>query len=173
MTTKIKEELDKALRNIILLAIKEEIEQDPEGIGYAGNSNEEIAGLINEPLEKIEHKKIQKMSIMEQAYNAAKEIETVPVLSSIDNSGKPVLSKLNINEKVTELIDTEIKTDPENRGYAGKTKEEQKKMLSEPYEVTVDDTKIVPPRINSIFIGIPFAPNAITPEDVIEAKALK
>jgi len=32
--------------------IKEEIEKDPEGLGYKGKSNEEIAKLLNEPYYK-------------------------------------------------------------------------------------------------------------------------
>ena len=41
-----------SLQDIINAKIKEEIEKDPQGVGYAGKSDKEIMDLLNNPVIK-------------------------------------------------------------------------------------------------------------------------
>ena len=51
-----------ALKDIILKKIKEEIQLDPEGVGYTGKTNAEILQLLNNS--------VRKNRIVEDAYPA-------------------------------------------------------------------------------------------------------
>lgn len=41
-----------SIQDIIYAKIKEEITTDPQGVGYAGKSDDEIMTLLNEPIRK-------------------------------------------------------------------------------------------------------------------------
>lgn len=64
-----------------------------------------------------------------------------------------------IKDKIALAIAQEIEKDPTIKGYKGKTPEEVAALLNE----SVDG---VPPRIHTILLGIPYAPNAVTAEDI-------
>ena len=85
------------------------------------------------------------------------------------------------------LLTDELRNDPEGRGYAGKTDEEAAQLVNDPYSVTVDvierpdparpgETILVPIqaprlcRVSAIFNQVPYAPNAVSVEDVAEAR---
>ena len=75
-----------------------------------------------------------------------------------------------LNEKIKEEIDS----DPENRGYAGKTNEEIVELLNNPYFITETTVQQIqkPPRIAIILSGIADLPNAISIEDVINSQVI-
>lgn len=85
-------------------------------------------------------------------------------------------------KQILELIKSEIDNDPTTVGYAGKTDADIVDLLNNTkYYVDVmdpeDESKTMraevaqPPRINTILIGVPFAPNIVDEACVTEARA--
>lgn len=74
-------------------------------------------------------------------------------------------------EAVKVAVAKEIETDPQKRGYKDKTEAEQRILLSTPFVETITEKVILGTHISQLFMGIPYAPNAITIEDVRNAKA--
>ena len=79
---------------------------------------------------------------------------------------------MSLSETVLLKIKEEIATDPENRGYAGKTDLEIMNLLNNPYTVNVIIQELRPARINKILSGISQTPNIVDSTDVNEAKKL-
>lgn len=79
---------------------------------------------------------------------------------------------MDLTEKIRQLIRLEIDEDPFNVGYAGKTDEEIMNLLNNPQEVQVMKTEIRQSPINRILNGIPATPNAVSENDVVEAKKI-
>lgn len=65
-------------------------------------------------------------------------------------------------------IKEEIEKDPKGLGYAGKSEEEQTKLLNDPYFIMVPEEQT--PRIAVIINQIPFAPNAAGVDHVTASK---
>jgi hypothetical protein len=81
------------------------------------------------------------------------------------------MSQFNANANRSAIlakIRSEIDNDPAAVGYAGNTDAEITTLLNA--NQYVDETA-VPPRINTILIGVPFAPNIVDEADVTEARA--
>jgi hypothetical protein len=72
---------------------------------------------------------------------------------------------MGLRETIAAAVMAELETDPEGRGYAGKTQEEQLELLNESYTVQVITEEVRPARINQILIGVAGAPNQISAED--------
>jgi hypothetical protein len=66
------------------------------------------------------------------------------------------------------VLKAEIAADPAGRGYAGKTDAEAAALASDAYQDADGNPQTA--RIAAIFMGIPYAPNAITDVDVAEAR---
>lgn len=65
-------------------------------------------------------------------------------------------------------VKKEITEDPENRGYAGKSAEEIATLINDP--ICAEDGSITSlARTSIILAGIPYAPNALTAEDITKA----
>lgn len=91
------------------------------------------------------------------------------------SNGAPLIIEILIKVKL------EINQDPKKLGYAGKTPSEIVSLLNNPYDVVTgsvfDDglqqeiptTVKEPARFYMLIIGVPFAPNAITEEEVATA----
>jgi hypothetical protein len=79
-----------------------------------------------------------------------------------------------IADKILALIKEEIKTDPEKRGYAGKTDAEIMVLLNSPYDQEVITTSHVGKQspLNRILSGISGVGNLIDAKDVKDAKQL-
>lgn len=93
---------------------------------------------------------------------------------------------MTLNKKALNNIKKEIQTDPEGRGYAGKTPDEIAKLLSQTIEVKTDilyeepikpkpgdkvgeRVEVFPPRIGELLGGIEGAPNVLSSDDIEEA----
>lgn len=61
---------------------------------------------------------------------------------------------------ILEIIAQEINNDPTARGYSGKTASQIADLLNANYDT------LLPPRINTILVGVPFAPNTVDADDV-------
>ena len=95
----------------------------------------------------------------------------------------------DLEKKALTLIKIELTTDPEKRGYAGKTAEEIVPLINDPYTVKgmgkqnhpdparvelgeVIDVEIdieTLPRICHVWKGFPYVPNNVTVEDITKA----
>lgn len=73
---------------------------------------------------------------------------------------------MKLNKTIKEIIKKEIKNDPTNRGYAGKTPAEIANLLNVNYKIIREENYL--PRIFEILIGVPFAPNIITAEQIAQ-----
>ncbi len=91
-----------------------------------------------------------------------------------------------LDKKILNVIKKEIETDPDGRGYSGKTPEQVAKLMSSSVEVKTDilytepvkpkvgdkigeKIEVKPPRIGSILGGVEGVPNVFTAEDIEEA----
>lgn len=61
---------------------------------------------------------------------------------------------------ILQIIAQEITNDPAALGYQGKSAQEIADLLNAPYDPNL------PPRINIIMVGVPFAPNTVDVEDI-------
>lgn len=73
-----------------------------------------------------------------------------------------------LTTQLKEIIFAEIKNDPAGRNYSGKTAEEIAEIINSPYETEIVIKQNNTSRTNQCFLGIPYAPNAITTEDIQE-----
>ena len=82
----------------ILTAIKTEIETDPEGVGYAGKTNAEIADLLNNSYQKQEGTKQVQTGT---AYEIAKDKDGNPLLNQ---DGTSIVVKVPIMEEQPNIV---------------------------------------------------------------------
>jgi hypothetical protein len=73
-----------------------------------------------------------------------------------------------LTNTLKEIIQVELTNDPSGRNYSGKSAEEIADILNSPYEVEITVKHLHPSRINQCFVGIPYAPNAVTVKEVEE-----
>jgi hypothetical protein len=73
-----------------------------------------------------------------------------------------------LTSTLKEIIQAELSNDPSGRNYSGKSAEEIADILNSPYEVEIVIKQPQPSRINQCFVGIPYAPNVVTVEEVEE-----
>lgn len=156
------------VRPVILDAIRDELTTDPEGLGYAGKTPAEIAGLINTPQEKTTTEQVFESAPMARI---TKEVLAAGefVLSEnliVDGKGKTNVKNLGLETAIQKAVDKEIETDAQ---YKGKSKEEIATILRTGKSITVSKSVTLPPRINQILIGIPLAPNEVSATDIEEA----
>lgn len=146
-----------ALSNIILTKIKEEIDTDPKGLGYSGKTDQEVADLMNSPY---------KIDI------PAKEMKPARIHQILFGDGPNSIGAVKTDDilNAQAKIDEEVAKDPKGRGYSGKPTEQVKQLLDEPYEVDVIIKERQPARINQILLGVAKTPNAVTPQDIHDAK---
>lgn len=79
----------------------------------------------------------------------------------------------NLGNAIQGEIANEIANDPDGRGYAGKTNDEQLALMSQPFTKQVTTTTNGPhPILMDLLQGISYAPNLITADDIAAAKAL-
>lgn len=169
MNKKVKTALTNAILSVVIVAIKDEITEDPEQRGYAGKNVKKITELLNDSYSVELEKVVQKPSVMEQAILLAKQEEAVPSLSGFDQDGNPQFSKTTLEGKIKQFIEEEVTTDPNKRKYNEKDAQEKISLLTQPYEVIEKYTIQKPSRINTILVGIPFAPNVVTEQEVTDA----
>lgn len=67
-----------------------------------------------------------------------------------------------------EILKAEIENDPSGRNYSGKTAEEIVEILNNPYETEIIIKQQNVARISQCFVGIPYAPNSVTIEEIEE-----
>lgn len=79
----------------------------------------------------------------------------------------------SITARMYEAIKTEVENDPKEMGYAGKSAAEIADLLNQSFTEKESplDTYPPAPRISMIFVGIPFAPNAV--DEALVERALK
>lgn len=125
---------------------------------------------------------INDQAIADAIKNGAKAGDEITVV----NAELPVKPS-DVVSLIVEAVKKEVQEDPEKRGYQGRTFAEIVDMLNNPYNVVVgqkttwetdsagvpvvEDGKLKmstqdvveqrPPRVGQIFIGIPYAPNAV------------
>ena len=70
---------------------------------------------------------------------------------------------MNIQDEILRRIKQEIVKDPYNLGYAGKTDEEIKNILNNPFSILVVSSSQTPfpCPMNRILAGVEYAPNAV------------
>lgn len=73
-----------------------------------------------------------------------------------------------LTTQLKEIIQAEIVNDPSGRNYAGKTAEEIAEIINNPYETEVVIKQQNTSRVNQCFIGIAYAPNAVTAAEIQE-----
>ena len=75
-----------------------------------------------------------------------------------------------VYNKILELIKKEIETDPEKRGYAGKTDAEIAELLNSSFDVPVTSHISRPAPLNRILSGLTGAGNRVGTVEVTNAK---
>jgi len=92
--------------------------------------------------------------------------------------GKPIVDANEITAKdladhlrviIGERVKAEIENDPQGMGYPvddGQCAD----MLNNPITDNVARVNIAPARVNAILVGVPYAPNVLTADDVAEAR---
>lgn len=138
-----------------LLAILHEELQKPE---YKDLSPEEIATLLDSPVEEIKGETIILPAPKDRISAAAK-----------DEWDLYIRFNGNFLASFNAKIDAEIKEDPDGVGYAGLTREDAITLMENPVEKTIKKTFILGSRISQLFMGIAYAPNTVTADDVKEA----
>jgi hypothetical protein len=73
-----------------------------------------------------------------------------------------------LTTQLKEIIQAEIINDPGKRHYTGKTSEEIAELINNPYETELILKQQNIARINQCFLGIAYAPNAVTAEEIQE-----
>lgn len=63
--------------------------------------------------------------------------------------------------QIKTAVKAEIQNDPAGRGYAGKTNAQKFALLTAEYD------PLLPPRLHTVLVGIPYAPNAVTAAELL------
>lgn len=152
--------------NATVTAIKKEISGNPK---YSGKTPEEIVDLINSPTYRTVV--TQDIVSARMAQVIAKVISEAQITEGffVDTDGKINIDNPEIQEKVTAALEYERLVDPAKQGYAGKTKKQAYEMMRNAQILKQTETIGEPPPINQILSGVPYAPNAVTLEEVEEA----
>lgn len=151
-------------------AVVNEITNDTENIGYAGKTSQEIADLLNSPYEVTVTSQEVKSARMAQLIRDVLENSVIGEDNfTVDVQGKVSgVKNVSIEKKIADAVASEITNDPLNLGYKGKNKTEALSMMRQAQIITKTEQVVRQPRINIILTGIPFAPNALTAEEVAD-----
>lgn len=181
-------EIEAYLQSLVGERIKAEISNDPLELGYAGKSNEEIAEMLNEPL-VMSGRKLAGSRVMEVMAPIDSQIITLSRASGQALDLRPLGA--NLAGKILRIdkpgkgarialrgVSSEVPEGRQEGIIAGNltNKVELTAPLATPPEVgdivaIIDnDTSLLSCRIHQITLGIPFAPNAVTGDDVASAR---
>jgi len=78
---------------------------------------------------------------------------------------------MSYSDEFFKRLKIEIETDPEKRGYAGKTDKEVCDLLNGGYTITKTIEDPQGPRVYAVISGIPYTQNVIKESEVSMAKA--
>lgn len=181
-----KEELHLYLQKVIGDRIKTELSSDPLELGYANMSNDDVAAMLNEPL-VMSGKKMSGTHVMEIIAPLDLQVITLARAKGMAVDLRPLGD--NLRGKILRIdkagkgakAAAKLEVAPEGRQEKLITSNLTNKVeLALPLEtlpelgdivVIIDnDTSILPSRIHQILIGIPFAPNVVTADDVGAAR---
>lgn len=151
-------------------AVVDEITKDPENMGYAGKTPQEIADLINRPYQVTIASQEVKSARMAQLIRDVLENSVIGEDNfTVDAQGKVSgVKNVSIEKKIADAVAGEITNDPLNLGYKGKSKTEALDVMRQAQIITKTEQVTRQPRINIILSGIPFAPNALTAEEIAD-----
>lgn len=142
-------------RCLALLAA--EVANDPDGRGYAGMTDAEIA------LEISEGHAVTSPVVRASRLAVACFPDPIP-------GGPRTIAALLASSTVGAKVRAELENDPAERGYRANVGDEAA-VLALLTDTAGTDTTVYPARLPVVFKGIPFAPNAVDAEDVATAKA--
>jgi len=186
--TEIKDPKDKLKTNLkaaqdahdkILLAIKSEIVNDPEAIGYEGKTDEEVVELLIKPRTivtedvSIQSSRLSTVTnpILQRYFDDPNRVyDALNIV--MDGNGSLSVSLPAVQDEINEAIKKEIEEDPEKIGYVGKTDKEVKELLRSSVAVRTKKITQIPVRFNEIMRGIKYCPNAPTVTMIAEARKL-
>ncbi len=149
-----------------LEAVKNEIQNDPAGLGYAGKSNAAIATLLTQPY-----------TVFEQRSELVESAPLVQIIKTVSQGGKfsgnvtlgadgrPVSDNKAFHDALNAAVDEELKK-PEyasldTQQIADKLRNGKFALQNVPVEK--------PSRLYQITIGIPHCPNKVATADIVQA----
>lgn len=170
--------------------VMEEQTEEKDGPAYFSKPHDEIASTIHANLLKILSDEIKKPE-----YQGKTDQEIVDMINGshvVSTTSKQVFpsatnritanakneynlhvkNKGNMADSMTWAIEQEIETDPEGRGYKGKTREEQMALIEKPFEKEIIENKVIGSKVSMLFHQIAYAPNVIEVVDIEMAKKI-
>lgn len=161
---------------VCLKKLREEIDNDPMGLGYMGKTDAEIADLINKPFVR----QISTMKLLPSRANVIYAQSVAEALySQLVTAVDVAFAKALPPEKVGDpaalalaKLQDEIAKDPAGRGYASKTDQEIADLLNATYSASVTVDERGNQRVTVIWADIPYAPNVVSEDDVGAANGI-
>lgn len=171
-TPAIAADLGSHLQDVIGGILREEIEGDPMGIGYAGQTPDEIVRLLNSSSrEKVRSAEVFTVSAITS--NEEKTFVDVVTKAAPKKNELAGLTARFADDTVTEYLRGHVVTILSHVPL--KTKGERLTLGAGTLPVEPGDTFMIyrrpelGVRIAQLFVGVPFAPNAVTADQVTKA----
>lgn len=140
---------------------------------YSTLTDEQVADKLNESIVETIIDEVPHNSLFEDVFNTVKNQSSSSYLPDLDVD--PVLGvyvdEETFEKKLSRALKEAIKEDKYKLGFEGKSADDIKMLLKSPFTERIPRQIIVGSLVSQLFMGVSYAPNAVTSDDVAKARA--